>query len=153
MAVEIERKFLVSGKGWRDGVSRIRLICQGYLSAKDVQVRVRRIDDQGWLTVKAERQGRSRWEFEYQIPVVDADALLALCPHEPIEKLRHDVPIGEHIWEIDVYAGRHEGLIVAEVELDHEGEAVSQPSWLGQEVTGDLRFSNVSLAVSGIPEI
>jgi CYTH domain-containing protein len=78
--------------------------------------------------------------------------MLQLCAHRPIEKTRHDVPHGEHVWEVDVYGGRHEGLIVAEVELDEEREPVDFPDWIGQEVTGDPRFSNVVLAESDIPD-
>ena len=151
MAVEIERKFLVADAGWRDAAAQGRIIRQGYLGADPVQVRLRRIGDEAFLTIKGGRDGITRQEFEYSIPVADAEAMLALCPNPAIEKTRYEVQHDGHLWEIDVYAGRHAGLVIAEVELDAVDEAFTLPVWLGREVTGDSRFSNAVLAESDAP--
>jgi adenylate cyclase len=148
MAVEIERKFLVASDGWRVVASAGRRMVQGYLVSGPVEVRVRRFDAAAHLTIKAGHKGIERLEFEYDIPLDDADALLRLCGETVLEKTRHEVVCGEHVWEIDVYGGRHAGLIVAEVELDAADEAFEAPDWLGGEVSGDPRYSNVKLARS-----
>jgi adenylate cyclase len=153
VAVEIERKFLVTGDGWRAAIVRSQRMRQGYLAAGAVQVRIRRVEDEAFLTIKGNRQGISRSEFEYPIPPADADAMLdTLCQHPPIEKVRHDVEHGGHLWEVDVYSGRHEGLLVAEVELDAVDEHFDPPAWIGEDVTEDRRYSNAVLAEFGPPE-
>jgi adenylate cyclase len=146
VAVEIERKFLVADSRWREGASAGQLMQQGYLSTGAAQV-----GDEAFLTIKGRKEGISRAEFEYPIPVADAEAMLALCPHPPIEKTRYEIRHGDHLWEVDVYAGRHAGLIVAEVEMKHAEEAVATPPWLGADVTGDRRYSNAVLADEGPP--
>ena len=153
MAVEIERKFLVTGDGWRMAIVRSRHMRQGYLASGPMQVRIRRVEDEAFLTIKGNRKGISRSEFEYPIPVDDADDILdSLCLHPPIDKVRHDVQHGGHLWEVDVYSGRHAGLIVAEVELDAIDEHFERPAWIGEDVTEDRRYSNAVLAELGPPE-
>ena len=145
--VEIERKFLVSGNFMRD-VYAERHIVQGYLcSAKGRTVRVRIRDEAGFLTIKGptDAKGMSRNEFEYPIPLEDAEKLLELCEPGAIDKIRYLARIGKHTWEIDVFHGANEGLILAEVELESEEEEFERPTWLGREVTGDRRFYNSSL--------
>jgi adenylate cyclase len=148
MAVEIERKFLVAGEGWRRAVVRTRRIRQGYLASGDrAAVRVRCTDGaDGALTIKSAKAGAVRGEFEYAIPYADAEQLLALCSGALIEKLRHDAPLGGHCWEIDVFQGVNRGLVVAEVELDHEEAAFEKPGWLGKEITHERRYYNAALA-------
>lgn len=144
MGVEIERKFRVQPE-WRptgDGV----VMDQGYLcSDPERTVRVRQAGRQAWLTIKGATQGARRAEFEYAIPVADAEALLALCPHR-VQKIRHRIPVGSHVFEVDVFAGANAGLIVAEVELSDEAEAFERPPWLAAEVTDDPRYFNSALA-------
>ena len=152
MAVEIERKFLVTGSGWRDQAAEGRLIRQGYLATGGVQVRIRRVADEAFLTIKGLRKGISRAEYEYPIPVADAESMLStLCPHAPIEKTRFEVRHQGHLWEVDVYTGRHTGLVVAEVELTAIDEIFVTPPWVGDDVTGDQRYSNAALADAGPP--
>ncbi len=146
MGVEIERKFLVTRLDMLNGVSGSAL-CQGYLNqSPDSTVRVRIADDQGWLTIKGRTVGASRREFEYAIPVQDARQLLDLCSTGRIDKTRYRLPVGEHVWEIDVFHGDNEGLVVAEVELDSEQEIFERPDWLGEEVTQDARYFNSALS-------
>ena len=152
MGVEIERKFLVTGSGWREAASTGRLMRQGYLATGAVQVRIRCVGEQAFVTVKGLRKGISRAEYEYEIPIADAETMLnTLCPHPPIEKTRYDVQHSGHLWEVDVYSGRHAGLIVAEVELEKIDEAFAPPAWVGDDVTGDRRYSNAVLAEAGPP--
>ncbi len=148
MAIEIERKFLVADNGWRTAVSRTRRIRQGYLSNNGVSsVRVRCAgDDRAFLTIKSAEQGARRQEFEYAIPVADAESLLGLCEGNIVEKLRHDVPHGGLTWEVDEFLGANQGLVVAEVELDRVDQAIDRPAWLGSEVTSEQRYYNAGLA-------
>lgn len=144
MAVEIERKFLVSGDGWRGGPGR-RLV-QGYLSESGAAtVRVRIDDGDAFLTIKGDDPGRSRPEFEYAIPLADAQDLLRLCRRPLIEKTRYEVEHAGLVWEVDVFEGDNAGLVIAEVELDSAGQAVELPPWVGDEVTDDLRYRNSNL--------
>ena len=152
MAVEIERKFLVTGQAWRRHAPEGRRILQGYLCNGPAQVRVRLIGREAFLTVKGSRQGIARSEFEYPVPVDDAEAMLALCAQPPIDKTRYEVMHEGHLWEIDVYAGRHAGLVVAEIELDTVGEAFAAPDWIGREVSGDSRYSNAALSEHAAPQ-
>lgn len=147
MATEIERKFLVNGDGWRAGVQRRCDIRQGYLSVSDVTtVRVRIQDDTAQLTVKSAGAGPSRQEFEYSIPRAEAEALLTMRTGRIIEKRRYIVPAGALRWEIDVFAGELEGLVIAEIELPDVAAGFGRPHWLGEEVTGDIRYGNSWLA-------
>lgn len=148
MAIEIERKFLVSGDGWRQHVIRGERLKQGYLSTGNgVTVRIRTIDDdRAFITIKGGGSALARAEFEYPIPIADARQLLGHCTGIPITKHRHvlDLPGGD--WIVDVFEGRHEGLVLAEVELQAPTGDLALPGWLGREVTGDPQFYNSSLA-------
>ena len=160
MAIEIERKFLLQNDIWRTQVVRVERMAQAYLNdaaalreaRQNVSVRVRISGDTAWLNLKSRELGASRQEFEYAIPVTDAEALLALCVGGRIEKLRHYVEHGEHLWEIDEFLGDNAGLVVAEIELSSEGEVFQRPEWLGLEVTDHLRYFNVSLAERSYPQ-
>ena len=147
MALEIERKFLVQ-RGYREQATGYRRIVQGYLcSVPERTVRVRIAGDQGYLTIKGigGGSGASRYEWEREIPVAEADALLALCEPGVIDKIRYLVPVGRHTFEVDEFHGENDGLVIAEVELASEEEAFERPSWLGAEVTGDPRYYNSAL--------
>lgn len=149
MALEIERKFLVSGEGWRAHAAGRRRLRQGYLSREGrTSIRIR-IDDEAnaWLTVKAADAGTTRHEFEYPIPVPDAETMLDLAEGAVIDKFRYLVPDGDHVWEVDEFTGANAGLVVAEVELAVEGTAIHLPEWVGREVTSDKRYYNASLAL------
>ena len=144
MATEIERKFLVEGDFLSEATSKTRIV-QGYIcSEKGRTVRVRIRDDKGYLTVKgaASSSGLSRYEFEREVPLEDAEQMLRLCEQESINKERYLVPYKGHTWEVDVFHGANEGLILAEIELSREDEPFERPSWLGKEVTGDRRYYN-----------
>jgi adenylate cyclase len=147
MALEIEHKFLLADESWRNEVSHSVLYKQGYLSSSPLgSVRVRISDSQAWLNIKSATIGTSRQEFEYEIPLGDAHILLDdLCFKPLIEKTRHFVHRDQHIWEIDEFMGENAGLIVAEIELLEIGEDFVRPSWLGQEVTADIRYYNNQL--------
>jgi adenylate cyclase len=148
MNLEIERKFLVKGEGWRSQAVTSATLRQGYLANTAASsVRVRIAGSESWLSVKAMRPGHSREEFEYAIPLDDAKALLTGFAEGPlIEKTRHIVPVGDHQYEIDEFHGPNRGLVVAEIELDEADEAFRRPDWLGDEVTDDARFYNFRLA-------
>ena len=146
MGKEIERKFLVNGDAWRSLGQGTRYR-QGYLStAKERTVRVRTVADKGYLTIKGVSEGIARVEFEYEIPVGDANALLdGLCERPLIEKDRYKIPYGAHTWEVDEFFGDNAGLIVAEVELESEDQAFEMPEWIGREVSDDPRYFNANL--------
>ncbi|GFO67585.1 CYTH domain-containing protein [Geomonas limicola] len=149
MAQEIERKFLVKDDSWRAAADQGTAYRQGYLSTERGRVvRVRVKGTQGVLTIKGERQGISAPEFEYPIPLADAEKLFKLCLRPLIEKVRYEVPHAGLTWEIDVFSGENEGLVLAEVELDSEDQQVELPSWAGPEVSDDGRYSNASLVSS-----
>lgn len=144
MALEIERKFLVNGDGWRTGGGVTTR--QGYLSRVPGRtVRVRVAGDAAWLTIKGITTGAARAEFEYEIPLDDARALLRLCDGPLIEKTRHVVHFRGFDWEVDEFHGANAGLVVAEIELESSEEAFERPAWLGAEVTDDHRYFNASL--------
>jgi adenylate cyclase len=150
MGFEIERKFLVISEAWREHAAVGRKIRQGYLARDANTVRVRRTEDHAVLTVKGPRSGVSRREHEYEIPLAEADQLLAhLCLKPLIDKTRFEVVVGNHVWEIDVYGGVNHGLILAEIELDAEDEHFARPTWLGAEVSGDPRYGFQGLSRSG----
>ncbi len=146
MSVEIERKFLLKGDGWRALGTGIPYR-QGYLSTVPGRsVRVRLVRDKGYLTIKGIAVGATRAEYEYEIPAEDASEMLTnLCERPLIEKVRYRVEHHGLTWEIDEFDGDNAGLIVAEVELDAEDQAISLPDWVGKEVTGDPRYYNASL--------
>lgn len=145
MGREIERKFLVAGDGWRT-TSGVRFT-QGYLSRiPERTVRVRIAGPRAFLTIKGKTDGATRAEFEYEIPVADAEALLALCEPGRIDKTRHTLDHDGHTWEIDEFHGAHQGLLLAEIELDHEDEPFTRPPWLGAEVTHNPRYYNATLS-------
>ena len=147
MSLEIERKFLVSEDFSSEITSSARIV-QGYLaSSPAVSVRVRVYGDKGFMTVKGRtsESGMSRFEWEKEISVDEALALLQLCGGGVIDKVRHIVPFAGHIFEVDVFHGTNEGLVMAEVELSSEDEVFEKPSWLGEEVTGDARYYNSML--------
>jgi len=145
MGIEIERKFLVNEGAWREATGvRYR---QGYLSTvKERTVRVRTVGDNGYLTVKGISVGTARLEFEYEIPLADADQLLdELCEKPLIEKNRYKLEHAGFTWEVDEFFGENQGLIVAEVELASEDEAFELPPWVTEEVTEDPRYYNANL--------
>ncbi len=146
MGKEIERKFLVKKDIWRPK-SKGNLYRQGYLSAvKERVVRVRVTDDKGFLTVKGITKGFSRLEFEYEIPIKDAYQMLdTVCERPLIEKTRYREEHKGMIWEIDVFLGDNQGLVLAEVELESETQQFSLPDWIGEEVSEDPRYFNVNL--------
>lgn len=148
MALEIEHKFLLATAQWREQVSHSVIYKQGYLSAQPTSsIRVRISDNHAWLNIKSATIGTQRQEFEYDIPLSDAQEMLeTLCARPIIEKTRHFVTVDQHIWEIDEFFGDNAGLIVAEIELSALDEAFTKPDWLGAEVTHDLRYYNNNLA-------
>lgn len=147
MGQEIERKFLVVGDDWRN-VAQGEDIAQGYIPTQDTRtVRVRRAGDRAYLTLKGPAVGLVRPEFEYAIPVEDAQTILeTLCTPPLIEKTRYRLPRGNVVWEIDEFWGDNRGLIIAEVELTSPDQAVDLPEWIGKEVTYDPRYYNANLA-------
>jgi len=148
MGIEIERKFLVSGDGWRQQARTLTRFSQGYLSRDPARtVRVRIAGDAAFLTIKGKTVGASRAEFEYAIPVADARQLLAMSDGPVVEKIRHLCPHEGMTWEVDEFLGANAGLVLAEIELAAEGQAFAPPAWLGAEVTGDARYVNANLAV------
>ncbi|MGE0846162.1 MAG: CYTH domain-containing protein [Flavobacteriaceae bacterium] len=152
MAGETERKFLVASDGWMPAVERRLAIRQFYLSRSgSASVRVRIVGgERALLTIKSARAATRRAEFEYAIPLADAEALEALKTGATIEKIRHVLPAGGGLdWEIDVFSGAHEGLVIAEIELPEEDSAFERPAWLGREVSGDRDYYNSTLAAAG----
>lgn len=147
--LEIERRFLVSSAAWRQQSIRQVRLRQAYLSANGrVVVRVRLIDGtRATLTVKSEAGHVSRHEFEFPIPVSEAEALMALRTGSIVCKVRHYVPFGGRLWEVDVFGGDNTGLVISEVELSRANDEVALPGWIGREITGDSRFSNSRLAI------
>jgi adenylate cyclase len=148
VGTEIERKFLVSQQALSEVEATHQVaLRQGYLSSEPGRtVRVRLQNDQGYLTIKGRARGFARPEFEYPIPREDAEALLELCPRPLIEKWRHYVEYAGKVWEVDEFFGDNMGLVVAELELEHEDEAFERPPWVGEEVTMDPRYHNSRLA-------
>jgi adenylate cyclase len=145
MAIEIERKYLVTGDGWRQPCGQA--ISQGYLSLdKERTVRVRVSGEQGFLTVKGITKGASRAEFEYEIPVADARLLLDMCVGAVVHKVRHVLTYRDKTWEVDEFSGENAPLVMAEIELQDEAEPFERPPWLGEEVTSDPRYYNANLA-------
>lgn len=148
MAQEIERKFLLKNDLWREAIVESQRLRQGYLTAEAgsrSSIRVRIAGEKATLNIKSLTLGISRQEFEYPIPLADAEALLALCLPAQIHKVRHLVPFQGFTFEIDEFFGDNHGLIVAELELPHEDMPFPRPPWLGEEVSADPRYYNVRL--------
>ena len=147
MALEIEHKFLLRDERWRDQVEHSLRMRQGYLVSDATRsVRVRVAGDQGYLNIKSGTLGIARREYEYRIPLDEAEELLdTLCEKPLLEKTRHFIHYGDHLWEVDEFSGDNAGLIVAEVELGAVDEAFARPDWIGEEVSHDLRYYNSQL--------
>lgn len=145
MAIEIERKFLIVGDAWRSAPAVY--FCQGYLNrSKERTVRIRVAGEQGYLTIKGATSGVSRAEFEYEIPLADAQQMLTLCDGPLIEKYRRKISYEGMLWEVDEFLGENQGLVVAEIELESEYQKFAKPDWVGEEVTQDARYYNSNLS-------
>lgn len=147
--IEIERKFLVTSTEFIKEAFRQSRIVQGYLNSNPERtVRVRMKSNKGFLTIKGigNETGLSRFEWEKEIPVTEAEQLLHLCENGVIDKIRHEVKVGNNVYEVDVFSGVNEGLIIAEIELTDENESFEKPTWLGMEVTNDNRYYNAYLS-------
>ncbi|MGO8954149.1 MAG: CYTH domain-containing protein [Rhodomicrobium sp.] len=148
MAYEIERKFLVQDESWRGNAGKPYLIRQAYLARNGtLSLRIRTKDNiRAAVTIKSAAAEAKRLEFEYEIPLADAEGLFGLREGAIIEKLRYELPQHDLVWEIDVFRGENQGLVIAEIELPHEDRHFEKPNWVGREVTSDPRYSNASLA-------
>ncbi|WP_294960221.1 CYTH domain-containing protein [uncultured Flavobacterium sp.] len=147
--VEIERKFLVKSDSFKKQAFTQNKIAQGYLSsAPERTVRVRIKGHKGFITIKgiSHSGGMSRFEWENEIPLDEAQELLKLCEKGKIEKTRYEIKYGEHVFEVDEFYGENEGLVMAEIELNSEDEVFEKPEWLGEEVTNDERYYNAYLS-------
>lgn len=146
--IECERRFLVTSDAWRGKARAAHRIRQGYITSTDgVTVRVRRIGDRGFLTIKTPHQGFSRAELEYEIPCDHAEFLIAsACNRHMVEKVRHDISIDGMAWTVDEFGGLNQGLVLAEIELDHADRKLLLPSWVGPEVTSSNQFHNSYLS-------
>ncbi len=147
--IEIERKFLVTSDAYKVLAFAKNQIAQGYLNSNPERtVRVRIKGEKGFLTIKGKgnQSGMSRFEWEKEIPVAEAKALLDLCESGVISKMRFEVKVGQHVFEVDEFYGENSGLIMAEVELGSETESFEKPTWIGEEVTNDERFYNAFLS-------
>lgn len=145
--MEIEHKYLVVSEAFRSEATQVYHIEQGYISIRPT-VRVRIRDEEAFITIKgpSDLSGLMREEYEYPIPLSDAQALMALCSGRTIVKDRYLVPYHGHTWEIDVFAGRHSGLVLAEIEVNSVTESYQLPPWVGEEVTGRLQYYNAYMA-------
>jgi len=146
---EIERKFLVESTDFIKESTVNNRIVQGYLNSNPERtVRVRIKGNKGFLTIKGKgnENGTTRFEWEKEISLSEAEALLQLCESGIIDKIRYEIPLGKHTFEVDVFSGENQGLIIAEVELTFENEFFEQPNWLGKEVTGDKKYYNSHLS-------
>lgn len=149
MAVEIEHKYLVKVEEWNKvATTKCMEIRQGYLQTNpNKTIRVRTKGNQAYITIKGKAVGASRLEFEYEIPVADANELLDKFCSNLIEKVRHYIIHDDKTWEIDVFTGLNTGLIVAEIELNSEGETYTLPSWAGDNVTHEIKYANSNLSI------
>lgn len=146
---EIERKFLIKNDGYKTEAFSEKRIVQGFLNTHPERtVRIRIKGEKGFLTIKgrSNKTGTTRFEWEKEIPLPEAEALLNLCEKGVIEKTRSEVKVEKHIFEIDEFSGNNKGLTVAEIELTSENEAFLKPDWLGEEVTGQLKYYNSQLS-------
>lgn len=147
--IEIERKFLVTSTQFMSEAFRSTRIVQGYLNSDPERtVRIRVKGEKGYLTIKGigSESGLSRFEWEKEIPLADAERLLILCEKGIIDKIRYEVKVGKHLVEVDIFAGENEGLILAEIELKSEEEHIEKPTWLGKDVTNDNKYYNAFLS-------
>ncbi|WP_203257493.1 CYTH domain-containing protein [Hyunsoonleella ulvae] len=147
--IEIERKFLVNSNAFKNEAKTKTRIVQGFLNTdKQRTVRVRLKGENGFLTVKgkASKDGLSRFEWEKEISKTEAEALLKLCEPTIIDKIRYEIHIDAHVFEVDEFFGENEGLVIAEVELTTENETITKPDWLGKEVTGQIKYYNSQLS-------
>ncbi|GAL81183.1 hypothetical protein JCM19274_3927 [Algibacter lectus] len=147
--IEIERKFLVKSEAFKKEAFKQTRISQGFLNTDKARtVRVRLKGKQGFITIKgaSSKSGLSRFEWEKEIPKQEAEALLELCEPSIIDKTRYEIKQGQHIYEVDEFYGDNSGLIVAEIELNTETETYIKPDWLGNEVTGDVKYYNSQLS-------
>jgi len=147
--IEIERKFLVTSEAFKIEAEKHFRIVQGFLNThKERTVRVRLKGNKGYLTIKGEssNDGLSRFEWEKEISKQDASSLLSLCEKGVIDKVRYEISIGKHTFEVDEFFGDNQGLIIAEVELTTEKESFLKPDWLGKEVTGEIKYYNSQLS-------
>ena len=147
MGIEIERKFLLCNDSWQASADNGLVIRQGYLAGSDKSsVRVRIAGDQANINIKSATLGITRQEYEYPIPLAEAIEMLeSLCEGPLIEKIRYHVHHADHLWEVDVFSGDNQGLVVAEIELESDSENFERPDWLGEEVSDDTRYYNVCL--------
>lgn len=151
MVIEIERKFLVANDMWRVGARPGVHFRQGYLPKTAIDtVRIRCSELEASVTIKSPRRGLTRQEHSYAIPLTEGEDLLRLCPGL-VDKVRHLVTHQGDVWDIDVYLGAASGLVVAEIELEHEEQPFSLPPWLGAEISYDSRYRNSAIAVNGAP--
>lgn len=149
MSLEIERKFLVDTSKWSPNNQGTRLV-QAYLGlAPNPTVRVRIAGEKAFLTIKGRSESISRPEFEYEIPVEDAQEMMKMAISHPVEKIRYEIQVGDFTWEVDVFSGKNSGLVMAEIELESEIQNFPRPDWLLEEVSHDGRYYNSYL--SGCP--
>ncbi|MFD0834913.1 CYTH domain-containing protein [Mariniflexile aquimaris] len=147
--IEIERKFLVLSNAFKEEAFKNTRIIQGFLNThKERTVRVRLKGDKGFITVKglSTSDGLSRFEWEKEISKEEAEALLKLCKPGVMDKMRYEIKVGNHLFEVDEFFGDNEGLVIAEIELENESEIFEKPSWLGKEVTGDVKYYNSQIS-------
>jgi len=147
--IEIERKFLVKSDAYKKEATSIKRIVQGFLNTHPNRtVRVRIKGNNGFLTIKgiSNEAGTSRFEWEQEIEVSDAEALLKICEETSIEKIRYEIPQGNYMFEVDEFLGENEGLVIAEIELQDENDPFDCPKWLGEEVTGQVKYYNSLLS-------
>jgi len=147
--IEIERKYLVKSDAYKEEATSIKRIVQGFLNTHPNRtVRVRIKGNNGFLTIKgiSNEAGTSRFEWEQGIKVSEAEALLKICEETIIEKTRYEIPVGAHMFEVDEFQGKNEGLVIAEIELENENDPFERPIWLGEEVTGQLKYYNSLLS-------
>lgn len=150
MGIEIERKFLVKKENWNElEKPRGENFRQGYLLTDPKKtIRVRQTSDKGFLTIKGISVGATRAEYEYEIPFVEAQELLDQFAVSELSKIRYKISVDHHIWEVDVFLGENEGLIVAEIELKTEDESFKTPDWIAQEVTAEEKYFNSNLTLN-----
>ena len=147
MAIEIEKKFLVCNDNWLKFATKSIAYVQGYFSTNEAcSIRIRISEDKASLNIKSATLGITRSEYDYPVPVEDAQEMLrTLCNKPLIEKTRYTVPVDHHLWEIDVFSGENKGLVVAEIELESVDDSITLPDWIGEEVSHDPRYYNVCL--------
>ena len=150
MAVEIERKFLVADHGWKNSIARSVRICDGLIANNNGQkVRVRIANGVATIAIKSRRRGPARTEFEYAIPYSDAEEMLrTMCGGNVLDKVRHFVSYAGNTWQIDVYEGLLEGVVLAEIELTDADQKLTLPDWIGEEVTADPTYRKVNMVAA-----